>query len=119
MKWKYQGSTYGLMDFQMKCSGDSSWTDPVIGNDNGEWDPPMDCTENGFKLATGREEYWAGIVNVRAKCVNMETEMSSNDDMRGEYNRDLECRLPGQQVVGVQIKKETHHGITNFRILCA
>ena len=120
MQWKYQGATYGLMDFRMKCSGeDSAWTDPVIGNDNGAWDEVMDCSGSGFRLTTGREEFWAGIVNVRAKCVGMETEMTSNEDLRGNYNPDLECWLFGQQVVGIQIKKETHHGITNFRILCA
>ena len=118
MDWKYQGSTYGLMDFKMKCSGEDEWRDPAIGNDNGEWDGIMDC-DSGFRLVTGREEYWAGIVNVRVKCVGMETQMLSNDDMRGNWNLDLEGRNDGQQIVGVQVRKETHHGIVNFRILWA
>ena len=70
---------------------------------------------------SGRSEnvYQPGIVNVRAKCLGVETEITSNDDLRGEYNQDIECQLPGQQIVGVQVRKETHHGITNFRVLCA
>ena len=118
MQWRYQGQTYGLMDFRLKCS-DSSWSDPVIGNNDGIWDPEMDCSETGFRIVTGREDGWPGIVNVRAFCLNTETEITSNNDMRGEYNPDLECRLTGQQAVGVQVNKETHHGINNFRILCA
>ena len=119
MDWKYQGSTYGIMDFKMKCSGEDEWRDPAIGNDNGEWDNEMGCEGSGFKLASGREEYWAGIVNVRIKCVGMETQMLSNDDMRGSWNLDLEASNVDQQVVGVQVRKETHHGIVNFRLLWA
>ena len=40
------------------------------------------------------------------KCLGVETEITSNDDLRGEYNRDMECRLPGQQIVGVQVRKK-------------
>ena len=60
-----------------------------------------------------------GIYSCITPDLGLETEITSNDDLRGEYNRDMECRLPGQQIVGVQVKKETHHGITNFRVLCA
>ena len=119
MKWSYQGHTYGLVDFKMKCSGKIFWESPAIGNPDGTWDHEMNCQETGFKLTTGREDDWPGVVNVRAKCLGVETEITSNDDLRGEYNRDMECRLPGQQIVGVQVRKETHHGITNFRVLCA
>ena len=107
------------MDFKLKCSGEFFWRLPAIGNSNGVWDHEMNCKETGFKLTTGREDDWPGIVNVRANCLGVETEITSNDDLRGEYNRDMECRLPGQQIVGVQVRKETHHGITNFRVLCA
>ena len=48
--WKYQGQTYGIIDFKMKCSGEIFWRSPEIGNDNGAWDPIMSCqveyTEN-------------------------------------------------------------------------
>ena len=91
MKWKYQGHTYGLMDFKLKCSGEFFWRLPAIGNSNGVWDHEMNCKETGFKLTTGREDDWPGIVNVRAKCLGVETEITSNDDLRGEYNRDMEC----------------------------
>ena len=60
----------------------------------------MNCQETGFQLTTGREDDWPGIVNVCAKCLGVETEITSNDDLRGEYNRDMECRLLGQQIVG-------------------
>ena len=82
MQWKYQGHTYGIMDFRMKCSGDLLWKSPAIGNDNGDWDSMMDCHETGFKLVNGREDDWPGIVNVRAKCNGVETEITSNDDFR-------------------------------------
>ena len=56
----------------------------------------MNCQETGFQLTTGREDDWPGIVNFCAKCLGVETEITSND----EYNRDMECRLLGQQIVG-------------------
>jgi len=119
MKWSYQGHTYGLVDFKMKCSGEFFWRSPAIGNPNGDWDHEMNCKESGFRLAAGREDDWPGIVNVRAICLGSQTEITSNNDMRGKYNRDLACRSEGQQIVGMQVRKETHHGITNFRVLCA
>ena len=90
----------------MKCSGKIFWESPAIGNPDGTWDHEMNCQETGFNLATGREDDWPGIVNVRAKCLGVETEITSSDDLRGEYNRDMECRLPGQQIVGVQVRKK-------------
>ena len=119
IQWKYESQIYGLSDFRLKCSGERFWRLPVIGGNHGKWTNIMDCSENGFRLATGREESWAGLVNVRAFCLKTETEINSNDDLRGKYNRDLECRLPGQQIVGLQVRKKTHHGLTNFRVLCA
>ena len=119
IQWKYQGNTYGLIDARMKCSGEIFWKRPMIGNPNGAWDKVMDCQENGFRSATGQEESWAGLVNVRAYCLKTETEITSNTDLRGKYNRDLECRLSGQQIVGIQVRQKTHHGLTNFRVLCA
>ena len=68
MKWSYQGSIYGLVDFKMKCSGEFFWRSPAIGNPNGVWDREMSCKENGFRLVAGREAGWPGIVNVRAIC---------------------------------------------------
>ena len=43
IKWKYQGNTYGLIDFQMKCSGKILWESPAVGNHDGAWDPVMRC----------------------------------------------------------------------------
>jgi len=118
IRWKYQGNTYGMVDFKMKCSGKIFWESPAIGNPDGQWDPTMNCKETGFKQLTGREdEKWAGIVNVEAKCVDSTVTMHSNDDYRGEYNRDLVCSRG--QMVGVQVRQKTHHGMTNFKILCA
>ena len=97
---------------------DDGWKSPAIGNSDGVWDPEMNCEENGFRSTTGREENWAGIVNVRAYCFGVETQITSNNDLRGEYNRNMECGGK-QKIVGVQVRKETHHGITNFRVLCA
>ena len=119
IQWKYQGRTYGMIDFRMKCSGDLFWQRPVIGNPDGSWDRYMNCADKGFKLLRGREDGWPGIVNVEAKCVDGETTLNSNDDLRGEYNRDLKCSFPGARMVGIQIRQKTHHGITNFRVLCA
>ena len=69
MKWSYQGHTYGLVDFKMKCSGEFFWRSPAIGNPDGDWDHEMNCKESGFRLAAGREDDWPGIVNVRAICL--------------------------------------------------
>jgi len=118
IKWKYQGNTYGMIDVMIKCSGQILWKPPAIGNPNGAWDPLMNCKEEGFKQLTGREDSsWAGIVNVEGKCVGSTVTMNSNDDYRGEYNRDLVCNQG--QMVGIQVRQKTHHGLTNFRILCA
>jgi len=118
IRWKYQGHTYGMIDFKMKCSGEIFWRLPAVGNHDGAWDPIMDCKEEGFKQLTGREDdTWAGIVNVEGKCVGSTVTMNSNDDYRGEYNRDLVCNQG--QMVGMQVRQKTHHGLTNFRILCA
>jgi len=117
IKWKYQGHTYGLIDFQMKCSGKILWESPAVGNHDGAWDPVMRCKDEGFKQLTGREDdTWAGLVNMEAKCVGDTTSMSSNDDYRGESNRDLVCKHG--RVVGLQVRQKTHHGLTNFRVLC-
>ena len=98
---------------------DEGWRFPAIGNPNGEWDPEMNCEENGFRLTTGREDSgWPGIVNVRAYCFGVETQITSNNDLRGDYNRNMEC-WGKQKIVGIQVRKEIHHGITNFRVLCA
>ena len=43
IRWKYQGHTYGLIDFKMKCHGEWFWRQPAIGNPDGAWDPIMDC----------------------------------------------------------------------------
>lgn len=118
IRWSYQGHTYGMVDFKMKCSGEILWKSPAIGNPDGKWDPIMDCGDAGFKQLTGREDNtWAGIVNAEAKCVDGTTTLHSNDDYRGESNRDLVCNQG--QMVGMQVRQKTHHGITNFRILCA
>ena len=61
-------------------------------------------------------EQWFDISNWIS---GSQTEITSNNDMRGKYNRDLACRSEGQQIVGMQVRKKTHHGITNFRVLCA
>ena len=118
IKWKYQGHLYGLIDFKMKCSNETSYRPPAIGNPHGEWNREMNCQEKGFKLLRGREGGWPGIVNVEARCVDGNEDLSSNDDLRGQYNRDLTCRVPGSSIVGVQVNKKTNHGIVNFRVLC-
>jgi len=119
IRWKYQGNTYGMVDFKMKCHGELFWRLPAIGNPDGAWDPIMDCTEGGFSQLTAREDTtWAGVVNVEAKCMDSVITQHSNDDYRGEYNQDLVCGNQGQ-LVGMQVRQKTHHGITNFRILCA
>ena len=107
-----------MVDFKMKCSGEFFYRSPAIGNPNGEWNREMNCKEKGFKYLRGREESWPGIVNVEARCVDGEKDLSSNDDMRGKYNQDLTCRLPGSRIVGVQVRQKTHHGLINFRVLC-
>ena len=44
IRWKYQGNTYGIIDFKMKCHGELFWRQPAIGNPDGAWDPIMDCS---------------------------------------------------------------------------
>merc|ERR1711890_192352 len=78
----------------------------------GTWNAAMQCKENGFRQMTGREESHGlkGIVNVQAFCHNEELEMTSNDNMDGEYNPDLKCRNGGK-AVGIQVREEIYHGI--------
>ena len=80
----------------------------------------MSCGEDGFRQVTGREQPIGlkGIVNVQAFCVNSYIEWTSNDNLAGKYNPDLECRN-NQQVVGIQVREEIYHGIINFKIECA
>ena len=119
MDWRFRHFV-DIMDFKMKCSGEDEWRESAIGNDNGDWDDELDCEGAGFKLVNGRESSWAGIVNVRVKCLGMETQILSNDDMRGEWNQNLEGSNSDQQVVGVQVRRDgIHQGIVNFRILWA
>ena len=107
-----------MVDVKIKCSGEFFYRFPAIGNPDGEWNWEMNCREKGFKYLRGREESWPGIVNVEARCVDGEKDLSSNSDMRGEYNRDLTCSFPGAKVVGLQVKQKTHHGLVNFRVYC-
>ena len=123
MQWKEQDH-YGILDVKIACSGNNEWREPIVGrydhNHHGEWNKPMICGDKGFRQITGREQSHLsyGIVNVQAFCLNTETEMTSNDNMGGEYNKDLYCRNGGQ-VVGIQVMKQTNHGIINFKVLCA
>jgi len=117
MKWRYY-DRQGLMDFRMKCSNEH-WRSPAIGDNEGVWDNEMNCQDTGFRLAAGREDGRKGIVNVRAVCKGSQTEITSNNDMRGKYNRDLACKHGDQQIVGVQVRKDGRHGIVNMKVLCA
>ena len=108
----------------MKCSDSEKWSSPAIGTEKGYWNENMDCSGAGFRQVTGREHHGisTGIVNVRAICGNSWIEMTSNKDMRGKYNQDLDC-ADGKQVVGVQVRQDgvgMHQDkIINFRIVCA
>ena len=116
-----EGKNYDqLCDFQMKCSGEKQWRKPVQNQNciddpsRSRWDHSMDCSASGFREITGRSFDKCGfgpkyrypcIVNVSAKCAGKETEIRSNDDMRGHWDEPLDKGSHSQQViVGIQLK---------------
>ena len=117
--WKHWPSPLGTLKIKEKFHPDNFLYTGIWVN-KGEWDSPMDCGSKGFRLIRGREQPIGlkGIVNVQGFCSDSYTEITSNNDMSGDYNPELEC-FPNQQVVGVQVKEEIYHGLINFKVLCA
>ena len=145
MRWRQfvmtlEGKNYDqLCDFQMKCSGEKQWRKPVQNQNcitdpsRSRWDHSMDCSRSGFREITGRSFgqcallfQYPCIVNVSAKCAGKETEIRSNDDMRGHWDPPLDKGPHSQQViVGIQLRMHSSEffgkplGITNFQVLFA
>ena len=72
IRWKYQGNTYGMVDFKMKCHGELFWRLPAIGNPDGEWDPIMDCVVCRKSKVTFTLDKFNNSVGVRICPVDRE-----------------------------------------------
>ena len=121
-KMQWSKHRYGLDNLRIKCSGNNGWNKEFFPDrtDEEDWDHEMDCSESGIRQVNARDVGlgWDRIVNVRAYCLKSEIAITSNNDMAGNWNKDLKCR-EGQQFVGVQPAYLTGHGFENFRWLCA